>query len=430
MECFDGTKVSKDAPAVVFDNGTSTTKVGMAYQKGDPKLFDSFPTIYGKAKELAAMETVAKADMERVGKAAQEDRGILALSYPIENGIIKDFEVMEKIWRHSFINILREEGVAKEHPVFLTEPSQNPKKTRAKIAEVMFETFEVPALDIGDANVCALTAYDGKTTQAGTGVTVDMGAGTTMVVPIVKGYVIAAGIKRLNFAGQDFTKYLKELLSERSDDMLAAGDLDTPSGLEIVREIKEKILDEGPHSGKSMLYVAEDFQIEMDEAAANDDRNADYELPDGQEITIENERFRCPEGLFNPKMMGKKDVDPLPKSIFDSINACEQDIRRVLYSNIVLSGGTSSFDGLPSRLDHEIELLAPHLKKAKAKGKDMVSVKSGKDIGEDCRNVAWKGAALIAGSQTQRDKWMSKKEYQDKGADHINTKVLAATDFS
>ena len=87
-----------------------------------------------------------------------------------------------------------------------------------------------------------------------------LGAGTTMVVPIVKGYVIAAGIKRLNFAGQDFTNYLKDLLSERSDDMLAAGDLDTPSGLEIVREIKEKILDDGPHSGKSMLYVAKDFQ--------------------------------------------------------------------------------------------------------------------------------------------------------------------------
>jgi len=422
-----------DAHAIVFDNGTSNTKVGFApVNGGDPKLVDHFPTIYGKAKELAAMETVASADMERVGKAAQEDRGILALSYPIENGIIKDFEIMEKIWRHSFINILREEGVSKEHPVFLTEPSQNPKKTRAKIAEVMFETFEVPALDIGDANVCALTAYDGKTTQAGTGVTVDMGAGTTMVVPIVKGYVIAAGIKRLNFAGQDFTHYLKDLLSERSDDMLAAGDLDTPSGLEIVREIKEKILDDGPHSGKSMLYVAKDFQAEMEKAKENDELNADYELPDGQEITIENERFRCPEGLFNPKMMGKKDVDPLPKSIFDSINACEQDIRRVLYSNIVLSGGTSSFDGLPTRLDYEIEELAPHLKKKRDTGKDMVSVKSGKDIGEDCRNVAWKGAALIAGSRIQRDKWMTKEEYFDKGfgADYINTKVLAATDFS
>jgi len=267
-----------------------------------------------------------------------------------------------------------------------------------------------------------------------------MGAGTTMVVPIVKGYVIATGIKRLNFAGHDFEIYLRQLLSERSDELEAAGDLDTPSGLEIVREIKEKILDDG----KSMLYVAQDFKEEMAKAAKDDELNADYELPDGQEITIENERFRCPEGLFNPKMMGKKDVDPLPKSIFDSINACEQDIRRVLYSNIVLSGGTSSFDGLPRRLDDEIEELAPHLKKKRDTGKDMVSVKSGKDIGEDCRNVAWKGAALIAGSKTQRDKWMTLEEYFDEGyvdkydrcgkfghgADYINTKVLAATDFS
>ena len=67
-------------------------------------------------------------------------------------------------------SILRERGVQSEHPVFLTEPSQNPPKTRAKIAEVMFEKLGVAALDIGDANVCALTAY-GKDT----GVTVDMG---------------------------------------------------------------------------------------------------------------------------------------------------------------------------------------------------------------------------------------------------------------
>merc|ERR1739838_160485 len=323
------------------------------------------------------------------------------------------------------MGILRERGVPSEHPVFLTEPSQNPKKTRAKIAECMFETFKVPAMDIGDANVCALTAY-GKTT----GVTVDMGAGTTMVVPIVKGYVIAAGIKRLNFAGHDFTKYLKELLSERSDDMLAAGDLDTSSGLEIVREIKEKILDDGPHSGKSMLYVAQNFQAEMEKAKENDELNADYELPDGQEITIENERFRCPEGLFNPKMMGKKDVDPLPKSIYNSINACEQDVRRDLYANIVLSGGTSAFDGLPDRLDREIENQAKHLQKKSGTAKDMVKVMSGKELGIDCRVVAWQGAAIIAGSNTQRDKWMDKAEYADRGAEYINTKVLAATDFS
>lgn len=416
---------------VVFDNGTSMSKIGYAPLGGDPCLVDSIPTLYGKAKELAAMESVADQGMERVGKEANEDRGILALEYPVENGIIKDFDKMEKIWSHSFNSILRENGVPGEHPVFLTEPSQNPKKTRAKIAEIMFEKFGVQALDIGDANVCALTAY-GKDT----GVTVDMGAGTTMVVPIVKGYAIAAGIKRLNFAGQDFTKYLKDLLSERSDQLQAAGDLDTPTGMEIVREIKENILE----NGKSMMFVAyeegkeqDHYQNALDKAKADDEWNADYELPDGQEITIENERFRCPEALFNPKMMGKKDVESLPQAIYNAINDCEQDNRRVLYSNIVLSGGTSAFDGLAGRLDYEIEELAPHLKKKRGKGdKDMVRVKTGKDLKwNDCRSVAWYGAALIAGSNTQKTKWMTKEDYFDpsKGADYINTKVLAATEF-
>jgi len=418
MAFFEGTDVSRDADAVVFDNGTSMTKVGIAPLKGESEFVKSFPTIVGKPKEKAGME--ASANMgERIGAEAQEDRGILALKYPIENGIIKDMDLMEKIWKYSYsTELLRK---PEEHPVYLTEPTENPKKTRAKIAEIMFEALKVPAMDIGDANVCALTAYN-KTT----GVTVDMGAGTTTVIPIVKGYVITAGIKRLNFAGQDFTEYLRKLLSERSDELLAAGDLATPSGLEIVREIKEWIMEDG----KSMLYVAEKFDDEEAKAKRNNDLNRDYELPDGQEITIENERFRCPEGLFNPLRLGKKDVANLPQSIFDSINACEQDIRRVLYSNIVLSGGTSSFDGLAKRLDYEIEELAPHLQRKRGGAKDMVNVMSGKDKGIDCRNVVWQGAAIIASSVTQKDKWMTKAEFDEHGADYINSKVLASTEFA
>ena len=77
-------------------------------------------------------------------------------------------------------------------------------------------------------------------------------------------------------------------------------------------------------------------------------------------------------------ILGKHDVPSLPKAIYDSIQDCEQDIRRVLYSNIVLSGGTSSFDGLAKRLDYEIEELAPHLQRKRGGVKDMVNVMSGK----------------------------------------------------
>merc|ERR1719154_457827 len=127
-------------------------------------------------------------------------------------------------------------------------------------------------------------------------------------------------------------------------------------------------------------------------------------------------------------MMGKKDVASLPQKIYKSIQACEVDIRTVLANNIILSGGASCFDGLPARLDYEIEELADQWKKHRIPGKggkDIVKVMSGKDMGIDCRNVVWQGAALIASSQIQKDKWMTAADYVEYGADHINTKVLA-----
>lgn len=178
------------------------------------------------------------------------------------------------------------------------------------------------------------------------------------------------------------------------------------------------------------MYVAEDYKAELEKSKKDDELNADYELPDGQEITVESERFRCPEGLFNPKMMGKKDVKGLHESVYAAINGCEQDTRRDLYKNIVLSGGTSSFDGLADRLDKEIEGLAPHLAKAKLKGKDMVSVYTGKThtvTKIDPTHIVWCGAMATASSTTQDKKWFTRAEY-DSGVS-IHDKVLGATEF-
>ncbi|KAL7128276.1 hypothetical protein ABFS83_14G305600 [Erythranthe nasuta] len=366
----------EDIQPLVIDNGSHTIKAGFAGEDDPRSIFRSIighPIVTGGQKDFY------------VGDEALMKREILTLKYPIGRGVVNNWDDMEKIWHHAFYNELRVDP--EEHPVLLTEIPFNRMSKREKMTEIMFETFNVPAMYVAIQAVLSLYA-SGRTT----GIVLDSGDGVTNVVPVYEGQTITKAISPLNLAGHDITDYLRKILGDERGYVFKQR--------EIVRGVKEKL-----------AYVALDFDEEL-KAADNNINNKknssssalekSYELPDGQVITVGSERFCCGEVLFQPWLVGTE-ASGIHEMIYNSITECDVDIRKELYGNIVLSGGSTLLTGFADRLSKEITGLAPRGTRIKVVAPPERS------------SSVWIGGSILASLDIFQQMLITNAEYEEFG---------------
>eukprot|EP01097_Dermamoeba_algensis_P002022 TRINITY_DN1803_c0_g1_i1.p1 TRINITY_DN1803_c0_g1~~TRINITY_DN1803_c0_g1_i1.p1 ORF type:complete len:390 (+),score=112.63 TRINITY_DN1803_c0_g1_i1:117-1286(+) len=376
---------------IVCDNGTGFVKTGFAGANFPTAIF---PAMVGRPI-LRSEESVNNAEIKdiMVGDPCAKYRNMLEITYPMKNGIVQNWEDAKHLWDYTFRERLNIDP--KECKILLTEPPMNPKENRQKMVAAMFE-YGFQAVYVAIQAVLVLYAQGLLS-----GVVVDSGDGVTHVVPVYDGFQLPHLVRRLDVAGRAVTDYLIKLLLLRGYAFNRTADHET------VRQIKEKL-----------CYVAHDIQLERRLANETTVLVESYTLPDGRVIKVGRERFEAPEALFSPGLI---DVESpgLSDQLFDACMKADIDIRTALFGHIVLSGGTSMYPGLPSRLEKDIRAL--YLAKvAKGDAKQAAKFKVRIEDPPRRKHMVFLGGAVLADIMKANDNfWITRKDYQEKGINCI-----------
>lgn len=374
--------IKRKAP-VVIDVGTGYTKAGLA-DKRSPEIV--FPSTIGSPKYASSMSRRGSHLKDvYVGEDATNMRGVLRLEWPVKRGIVENWETWETLIRHTFQERLSLDPST--HPVLLAEATFAPNKNREKKAEILFETFDVPSLYVENEASLVLQAAN-----IANGLVIDSGEGITQIVPLQHGLALQRAMTNFRIAGQDINRYLNRLLGGQGIY------LDSSAGQEIVRDIKHKL-----------SYLAVDFEKELEKTKKfPSEFEKEYVLPDGQTITLSEERFRAPEIFYKPHLISSERT-PLSQAAFDVILDCDIDLRPQLYKNIIISGGTSLLSNFSERLRKEVTALAPDEMKARINVHEVPNREYG----------VWIGGATLASKDLFQQRTITQATWRKEGVNAL-----------
>ena len=359
---------------IVLDYGSSLCRGGLG---GEDAPSSVFPSVVGRPKHENVIAGAGNKDVF-VGEEAREKCGVVELNYPMQHRTITNWDDMERVWQHAFYNELRLDPEG--YPVLLTEPVMNANSERAKTQEIMFEGFNAPALYQLEQGIAVI--YSCGTT---TGIVLDCGDGGTHVVPVWEGIRLPHAVQRADVGGRALNGYMAKILTERGIS------LPSSSGEEIVRELKEKL-----------GFVSEDFEKDMEAAAKSSGIEKSYVLPDGNVLTVGDERFRCAEALFQPSLLGVE-TPGIHKMLYDGIMRNDIDLRRDFFYNVLLCGGSTMFPGFQQRMQKELAALAAP------------TVRIAVVAPPERKYSVWIGASILSSLSRFRHAWMTKAEYNESG---------------
>ncbi|XP_076257527.1 actin-2-like [Rhynchophorus ferrugineus] len=345
-------------PTVVIDLGTGRTKAGLAEEE--------YPS--------CNIPTVISADDSYIvgDEALQQGHYV----YPLKHGVIQNFDHMEILFDHIFEKELhiQPEG----HPILLTQIPKNPQKDKERLAEMIFEKYDAPAL-YEEVN-SVLTFYSSGRPA---GLIVESGHGVTSVVPILSGYAISEAIMRLDIGGGDIDKYLVKLLVDKSYYNIR------PEEAQLIKE--------------NMCSIPDSKQL-IDEKEI-------YVLPDGTDILLGDEKYHAGDPLFDPALIEQYDCPGIHEMVFQSIFKCGLDLRREFANNIILSGGNTLFNGFENKLKQEVEARVPQSMK--------VNVVADKDR----LYYVWRGGSILGSLSTFcKNICVSRQEYEEFGMPIVRKK--------